>query len=238
MTRPEKLFEATSLDSHGEMVHLFVLVWFLLRCGTELENRTMRYRLRLSITWPLHPDEVLRSRCVKPCKCCHDLVSHDYSQRIIQSVSPSHGRALIYVWAVEQDDLSKRDIPSEEIDQSEHPGRDVFVPWVLTSQAPKQKTKPRSKRPKQSTAGDVELPKEVEDVPEEAQPKIFNRYYHMFAQGELSTLVREAAQEMGLEVASELASSNSSKRRRGVHIVEDGWERSNYYVELRRWECT
>jgi len=55
----------------------------------------------------------------------------------------------------------------------------------------------------------------------------------MFAKGELSRLVVEAAAELGLQVGSN--PRDMGKNMRGVEIVQDGWERSNYYVELRLW---
>jgi tRNA (uracil-5-)-methyltransferase TRM9 len=51
----------------------------------------------------------------------------------------------------------------------------------------------------------------------------------MFAKGELRGLVDEAAQGLGLHIGRRVESN------RGVEIVQDGWERSNYYVELRLW---
>lgn len=63
--------------------------------------------------------------------------------------------------------------------------------------------------------------------------KVFHRYYHLFAVGELAGLVYEAALEMGLAVGTPL--SNKSNDNSGIEIVQDGWERSNYYVELKRW---
>ncbi|KAG7092372.1 hypothetical protein E1B28_008731 [Marasmius oreades] len=118
-------------------------------------------------------------------------------QRLLQAVSHIHGRVLIYVWATEQDDFSKRRIPN--LDSSS--GSDVFVPWVIP------KVKP------------------------EENAQVFNRYYHMFAGGELLMLVTEAAQEIGLQVGpQEMASA-----RNGIEILQRGWERSNHYVELRFW---
>ena len=65
------------------------------------------------------------------------------------------------------------------------------------------------------------------------QPRVFNRYYHMFSKGELGGMVHEAVTEMGLEIGP---SSSGGTRCAGVEIVQDGWERSNYYVELKRWK--
>lgn len=66
-------------------------------------------------------------------------------QSLLRCLSPSHGRALIYVWATQQDELSKRSIPLASTNSSmEHEsqsealggtGKDVFVPWTLTSGA-------------------------------------------------------------------------------------------------------
>ncbi|TFK72198.1 hypothetical protein BDN72DRAFT_836590 [Pluteus cervinus] len=116
-------------------------------------------------------------------------------QRLLETVSPNHGRILIYVWAMEQDPLSKRRLPESDVGSA---GLDVAVPWVLTG-----------------------------------TEQVFNRYYHMFAKGELVGLVLEAAATLGLEIGS--PSEGTTKSGRGVEIVQDGWERSNYYVELRCW---
>ncbi|KAJ4488055.1 S-adenosyl-L-methionine-dependent methyltransferase [Lentinula aciculospora] len=125
-------------------------------------------------------------------------------QRLLQAVSPSHGRILIYVWAVDQDDLSKREIPVvDDLSAAEEPGKDVFVPWVLPS-----------------------------DTVQTRQEQVFNRYYHMFAKGELTQLVSEAAEEMGLYVG---AKSERAGIHRGIDFKQNGWERSNYYVEVHCW---
>ncbi|KAI0331131.1 S-adenosyl-L-methionine-dependent methyltransferase [Cubamyces sp. BRFM 1775] len=173
-------------------------------------------------------------------------------KRLLECISPTHGRALIYVWAIEQDELSKRSIP---VDAGSPPppdaratpspspggesgkGQDVFVPWVL---AQPQEPKPKGRRKgKLGERGAEEIRAEEAASASEAQsgataptatPKVFDRYYHMFAKGELNELVTEAALEMGLQVGE------PGQAGEGVQIVQDGWERSNYYVELRRWK--
>ena len=120
-------------------------------------------------------------------------------------MSPYHGRLLIYVWAIEQDDLSKRKIPV--IGESSSAGQDVLVPWVHSGCV--------------RHAADEQL-----------APQIYNRYYHMFGKGELSQLVQSATEKLGLELG---ARPTGGSGRQGVAIVQDGWERSNYYVEVRRW---
>jgi tRNA (uracil-5-)-methyltransferase TRM9 len=121
-------------------------------------------------------------------------------QRLLESVSPTHGRILIYVWAIEQDELSKRSVPVG-MSTVTATGQDVFVPWVRS-----------------------------ESRDSAAQPQVFNRYYHMFAQDEILVLVREAARSLGL-----LVTAPSIAETHGVEVVQHGWERSNHYVELRRW---
>jgi len=139
----------------------------------------------------------------------HHLATHERRilavKRLLQSVSSSHGRILIYVWAVEQDEQSKRKIPIGD-EQTTGSGKDVIVPWVLSA-----------------------------TTPEKDGPKILNRYYHMFAKGELRGLVEEASKELELQMGSPL-SNGAIRTGRGVEVVQDGWERSNYYVELQRWE--
>jgi len=155
-------------------------------------------------------------------------------------VSPSQGRILIYVWAIEQDEQSRRNIPTEPqlentsgVASEVGPGRDVFVPWVLSKEntnknKPKAKTKSKASQDGPN-AGSAEA------------PQVFNRYYHMFAEGELAELVRNAAYDLGLHVGPVAAETvdkgvGTETRSRGLEIVQDGWERSNYYVELRCWE--
>ena len=120
--------------------------------------------------------------------------SHDAEQRLIQSISPSHGRALIYVWAVEQDDLSKRTIPTTAGNEDANSGQDVFVPWVLSHQTrPKERKTKGSQHPEQATkhtelaiAREEETHAHTQDEPQQT----FNRYYHMFARRR--TLGRQA----------------------------------------------
>lgn len=150
-------------------------------------------------------------------------------QRLLKALSPSHGRGLIYVWAIEQDELSKRSIPLEQ--SSQDGGQDVMVPWVLkpVQQSTKKtgtKSESKSLVPRE-TAGPGPSPANNQE-----QEKIFNRYYHMFAKGELRRLVCEAAEQIGLSIGTK---AQNAEHQRGLEIVQDGWERSNYYVELRLW---
>ncbi|KAH7107560.1 hypothetical protein BKA62DRAFT_610485 [Auriculariales sp. MPI-PUGE-AT-0066] len=60
---------------------------------------------------------------------------------------------------------------------------------------------------------------------------VHQRYYHLFEQGELRQLVTSAATALDLQVGPP-----SGHGKHGVEITQDGWERSNWYIELRRWE--
>ncbi|KAI0362187.1 S-adenosyl-L-methionine-dependent methyltransferase [Trametes cingulata] len=166
-------------------------------------------------------------------------------KRLLESISPSHGRALIYVWAIEQDELSKRSIPGAPGSASPEPearcstgkGQDVFVPWVLAQPAePKSKARRKGKTDSQTAQEETGT---REGTPP-AAPKVYDRYYHMFAKGELNELVIEAAEELGLQVGEPGAGDGPPRSGEavvyGLQIVQDGWERSNYYVELRRWK--
>jgi len=149
-------------------------------------------------------------------------------KRLLEVVSPRHGRILIYVWAIEQDEHSKRIIPvpgkartCTDTGEGCLCGQDVFVPWVLS---------PGDARAK------VQTTEQPQNVPKN-QPDTIRRYYHMFAKDELRGLVQLAAQEIGLEVDSpSLNEAEMAMVTEGVEIVANGWERSNYYIELRRWK--
>ncbi|KIK94305.1 hypothetical protein PAXRUDRAFT_458313 [Paxillus rubicundulus Ve08.2h10] len=157
----------------------------------------------------------------------HHLASYERRklgiQRLLQCVSPAHGRILVYVWSIEQDELSKRSIPVDAIYEAESLGTDVFVPWVMPQQNA-SRSKPRG----QTSARDQQT---QPSGASETTVATYNRYYHMFAKGELTRLTCEAAEEMDLIVGSP-----EGVERRGVEIIQDGWERSNYYVELRCWK--
>ncbi|KAG2078106.1 S-adenosyl-L-methionine-dependent methyltransferase [Suillus decipiens] len=166
----------------------------------------------------------------------HHLASHNRRklavQRLLHAVSPAHGRVMIYVWAIEQDELSKRSIPASNAEGSDqHPttGEDVFVPWVMSQN--QHTAKGKCKNDVSPSATSKEVASAVPTLALEAP--VYNRYYHMFAKGELKQLTVEAAKEFGLMVGSR--DSANAKRRRGVEIIQEGWERSNHYVELRRW---
>lgn len=177
--------------------------------------------------------------------------------RLIRCVSPSQGRILIYVWAIEQDELSRLKVPSKprpEDSCKTTSGQDVFVPWVM-SKGNTNKNRPKhiaKSRREEHPSSKITVAASSQSNPNEQPaegltaamaytPQVFDRYYHLFAEGELVELVRSAASDMGLHIASFTTETRDRRvgtepRRRGLEIVRDGWERSNYYVELRCWE--
>ena len=148
------------------------------------------------------------------------------SQHLLQCVSPTHGRILIYVWAIEQDKLSKRTILADCPASSSQAGLDVFVPWVLSKQR---------KVSEETDSGPSGITSTISKDKQTDNCRVFNRYYHMFAKGELVGLVSDAARELGLQIGPPLETTVLGSKTHGVDIVGNGWERSNYYVELKCW---
>lgn len=125
------------------------------------------------------------------------------------------------MWAYEQGPNSRRkmgslaDAVGGEAPQDAERVQDVLVPWVLTNQGVKGKG-----------AKQVESEK---DKGEEEEPKVYNRYYHLFVEGELQDLVETAATEDGFTVVK-------SEERGGVEgnwlrTVATGWEADNWWIE-------
>ncbi|KAJ4347858.1 tRNA methyltransferase, has a role in tRNA modification [Didymosphaeria variabile] len=89
----------------------------------------------------------------------------------------SGGRALIYVWALEQKDSRRGWDEGNE--------QDVMVPWVMRAKKEKEAKKKKGQESQ-------EAPKEGEQPPEQPQDKTFLRYYHLYRKGELEEIIEEA----------------------------------------------
>ncbi|EDU46366.1 tRNA uracil-5- -methyltransferase TRM9 [Pyrenophora tritici-repentis] len=87
------------------------------------------------------------------------------------------GRALIYVWALEQKDSRRGWDEGHE--------QDVMVPWVLKH----KKEKEAKRKKKKSDVGGEESVRE-EEKPE--GDRTFLRYYHLYRKGELENDIEEA----------------------------------------------
>lgn len=129
-------------------------------------------------------------------------------KNLLTTVSPFGGRILIYVWAMDQDETSKRNVPSFSPSISRS-GVDAFVPWTLSPA--------KGETESESTC--------------EIDRKVFNRYYHFFAAGELRQLACDAAMDLSMIVGP----PSTKRGQQGVEIVRDAYEKSNWYIELKLW---
>jgi len=168
----------------------------------------------------------------------------------------------------------------EEVEEGERI-QDVLVPWVLKSKPkskPKIKSKPRTKSTPNvsastSTTTEIEIEtqdgtaqqgddvveeneKKEQEEDEEEEEKVFNRYYHLFIQGELRELIIEAGLEEGYRILPSHSSSSSSSpsstttttttptdfkdedkdtekedNEKWLRIRGEGWEADNWWVE-------
>lgn len=79
-------------------------------------------------------------------------------QTFLRCLSPTNGRGMIYVWALEQSAESRRHAPGEDLEKGEGE-QDVFVPWVMSKEAPRS-TK-EALGPKKEKAKKVQKGKKV-----------------------------------------------------------------------------
>ena len=173
----------------------------------------------LSLPHPLHTFDFAISiavvhhlstpaRRVEAVKCILDLLRPSQ-----QGVSGSGGKALIYVWALEQ--------KSSRRGWDEGGEQDVMVPWVMTAKkekAPKKKKKHQSKNVEGGAAQEDGEVGQVEEEQEEKKPetpdakptgdKTFLRYYHLYRKGELEENIEQA----------------------GGVVVESGYEKDNWWA--------
>ncbi|KAJ3021411.1 UNVERIFIED_CONTAM: tRNA methyltransferase, has a role in tRNA modification [Siphonaria sp. JEL0065] len=138
-------------------------------------------------------------------------------KELIRILKPG-GKVLIFVWALEQEDGSKRRFEKQ----------DVFVPWNLDKKSFGGKKK-EERKSKKEVLEEEEAKKKEEALshgftalalnPEEAEPKlvvksgneniVYQRFYHVFVKGELDQVVEAAG---------------------GVEITTSGYDRDNWYV--------
>ena len=160
--------------------------------------------------------------------------------------------------------------------------QDVLVPWVLRSKPkpkPKSKSQPKSKSkskrpstletldqnpsqngndntsgiPEEEIGADQEKTEEQQEkMEEEEEEKVFNRYYHLFIEGELRDLIHQAGEEEGYRIlpsscsitSDPISTSTSTDRNpqetesttetetgRWLRIRGEGWEADNWWVE-------
>jgi tRNA (uracil-5-)-methyltransferase TRM9 len=142
--------------------------------------------------------------------------------QVLLDVLKPEGRALIFVWALEQKD-SRRGWDAGQ-------DQDVMVPWVMKVAKPRPaKAKKKNKIVMPSaTAGeittadgkDIDLDSAPKTSPAEIPKKetapsgdrTFNRYYHLYKSGELESDIQAA----------------------GGVVEDSGYEKDNWWAILRR----
>ena len=141
------------------------------------------------------------ARRVEAVRCVLDLLRVSSSS---SSTDGDAGRALIYVWALEQKDSRRGWDEGHE--------QDVMVPWVL-----KQKKEKEARRKKKKGNGEAEeMAEQREKKTDEGQPKpdgdkTFLRYYHLYRKGELEGDIEQA----------------------GGVVLESGYEKDNWWAIAR-----
>lgn len=118
------------------------------------------------------------------------------------------GRALIFVWALEQ--KSSRRGWDHGDDQ------DVMVPWVMTSGQAKSAQVESRKRTEESVNNEIADSSTKAQQPSQtmantSSSQTYNRFYHLYKRGELETDIEKA----------------------GGIVVNSGYERDNWWAILR-----
>ncbi|KAJ4320497.1 tRNA methyltransferase, has a role in tRNA modification [Neodidymelliopsis sp. IMI 364377] len=143
------------------------------------------------------------ARRVEAVKCILELL------RPKQGGAETRGKALIYVWALEQ--------KSSRRGWDEGGEQDVMVPWVMTAKkekVPKKKGSKKKRGDATGVEGGAEIEGSVEETvteKDEQKPKgdkTYLRYYHLYRKGELEEDVDRA----------------------GGVVVESGYEKDNWWA--------
>ncbi|OAV98660.1 hypothetical protein PTTG_25612 [Puccinia triticina 1-1 BBBD Race 1] len=152
---------------------------------------------------------------------------------LLSSVKPYHpsriGRILIFVWAHEQGEKSRRKwakgtlLPAPELGSTTSANsikpdvgnieglsnlQDVLVPWALNNHSDDKSTE---------------------------KAKTYNRYYHLFREGELIELVKRAAESLELpfnQIDPNTPDLPPSYQKDCCLIKRHGWEADNWWVEI------
>ncbi|KAJ4362126.1 tRNA methyltransferase, has a role in tRNA modification [Ascochyta clinopodiicola] len=151
------------------------------------------------------------ARRIEAVKCILDLLRPSRA-----GADGSGGKALIYVWALEQ--------KSSRRGWDEGGEQDVMVPWVMTA---KKEKVPKKKKQQKKRGEDVNVQERAEaeksaeeptvgklDESVEAKPegdKTYLRYYHLYRKGELEEDIEQA----------------------GGVVVESGYEKDNWWAIAR-----
>lgn len=134
------------------------------------------------------------------------------------AVNKDHGKIFIQVWALEQEPPANANVVNTSKRTNVRKPRDMskLLPAKLSTAA--------VEKPKQNDTGsqDVFVPWKLQAKPEQDpnstdNQQTFQRYYHLFRQGELKGLIMQAARELGL--ADTLQTDQSEQ-----------WEEGNWWI--------
>lgn len=139
---------------------------------------------------------------------------------------------MIYVWAYEQGENSKRKMgtAADGPGQENTKVQDVLVPWVLTPKPAKKEKVPKPRRARGEPVVEDEVTAMPEPVPVE-EAKVFHRYYHLFVKGELGDNVRQAGRDEGYEIVRVDEGGAVERNIKWLRIVGEGWEADNWWLE-------
>ncbi|KAH8930072.1 hypothetical protein BT69DRAFT_1050845 [Atractiella rhizophila] len=175
----------------------------------------------------------------------HHFTSHhrrcEAVKALMLAIKPSSGsrkggRALIHVWALEQDEafFKKRGMEPASLSISSshsatdsdtgpscsHHGTSLSIGLHEGEEGIKDRTQ------------DWLVPWTTKEGGEE---RMYKRFYHLFKQGELEGMVENAAKELGWAFTgkdSEDDDGGAGGEGFRVRIVDGGWEKDNWFVEL------
>lgn len=124
------------------------------------------------------------------------------------------GELLIYCWALEQESSRRGYKAGDE--------QDIFVPWVLQRKKAKKVKKPKKRQNRDLKQGyqnesiiEVEAPEELlaSEIAEQEPQQTKYRYYHLYKKGELFDNVKRAG---------------------GCTLLDEGYEKDNWWVIVRK----
>ncbi|WVR09279.1 hypothetical protein IAU60_006344 [Kwoniella sp. DSM 27419] len=113
-------------------------------------------------------------------------------------------RFMIYVWAYEQGQGSKRKMG--QMATGGDKVQDVLVPWVYSQPGSRQAGTPQS-------------------------PQVFHRYYHLFVEGELKEMVLEAGALEGFAILPDGTDEPAPTTGKWLRVRGVGWEADNWWLE-------
>ncbi len=108
------------------------------------------------------------------------------------------GRVLVYVWALEQG-TSRRG-------WQQGGDQDLLVPWVMKSQQPRRPRRKGGSATEEDKSGESQEPPEASE--KRGEDQTFQRYYHLYREGELEEDVRAV----------------------GGRVVGSGYDRDNWWA--------